>query len=122
MSDEKVFDIPAAERARDEGMRHAIDHADSRELNWSNRAYDLFVQYACLHGEFMTEDVREWAEQQGLPQPPDRRAWGAIAAIARRRGVVVHVRYAPQKSVNAHRAPKSVWRLREGYGAYKFDA
>ena len=100
-----------AEKARDIGIQRAVDHADKVTPSWSDRAVELFLAY-CQENKgktFMTEDVRWYAEALGLPEPPDKRAWGAIAVIAKRRGVIRGNGYAPQKAVNAHCAPKTVW-------------
>lgn len=93
------------------GMAAAVAHANRETEDWSTRAASLFTEYVALHpGEtFMTEDVRQWAEAIGLPPPPDRRAWGAVAVAAKRNGLVRSLGYAPQKSANAHRAPKTLW-------------
>lgn len=93
------------------GMMAAVEHANRETENWSTRASVMFATYVSLHpGEtFMTEDVRDWAEAVGMPTPPDRRAWGAVAMAARRAGLIKSLGYAPQKSANAHRAPKTLW-------------
>lgn len=93
------------------GMAAAVANANRESEDWSVRAASLFAEFVSLHpGEsFMTEDVREWAEAIGLPKPPDRRAWGAVAIAAKRNGLVRSLGYAPQKSANAHRAPKTLW-------------
>lgn len=93
------------------GMLAALDHANKDTQDWGTRAAAMFTEYCNLFGgePFMTEDVRDWSESRGLPPPPDRRAWGAIAAAARKAGAVRSLGYAPQKSANAHRAPKTVW-------------
>jgi len=100
-----------AEKARDIGIQRAVDHADKVTPSWSDRAVELFLAY-CQENKgttFMTEDGRWYAEALGLPEPPDKRAWGAIAMMAKKRGVIRGNGYAPQKAVNAHCAPKTVW-------------
>lgn len=93
------------------GMLAALNHADYVHAEWGVKAAQCFATYVTLFGDtpFMTEDVRDWSEQNGLPPPPDRRAWGAVASSARRAGLVNSLGYAPQKSANAHRAPKTLW-------------
>ncbi|CAB4195521.1 hypothetical protein UFOVP1298_24 [uncultured Caudovirales phage] len=94
-----------------QGMVTALDHANATSLDWGVRAIGMFEEYCRLFGSepFMTEDVRDWSEGLGLASPPDKRAWGAVAMAARKAGLVRSMGYAPQKSVNAHRAPKTVW-------------
>lgn len=93
------------------GMQAAVENANRSSRDWSLRAAALFTIFVKKQGAepFMTEDVRDWAESVGLPSPPDRRAWGAVATAARREGLVRSLGYAPQKSRNAHRAPKTLW-------------
>jgi hypothetical protein len=100
-----------AEKARDVGIQRAIDHANAVHPTWQDQAVDLFLAYCQEHkgSTFMTEDVRWYAENLGLPAPPDKRAWGAIAVIVKRKGLIKGNGYAPQKAVNAHCAPKTVW-------------
>lgn len=94
-----------------QGMSAALANANKNVSDWGERAANLFGCYVELHGDkpFMTEDVRDWSEKQGLPPPPDRRAWGAIAVAAKKAGRIRSLGYAPQKSLNAHRAPKTLW-------------
>ena len=98
-------------RGAQNGMVAALANADREFADWGTLAIQCFTSYTEQFGDmpFMTEDVRDWAEQGGLPPPPDRRAWGAVAAAARRAGLVRSLGYAPQKSANAHRAPKTLW-------------
>ena len=96
---------------RDRGMKRAADHADRVHPKWQTDALTLFFRYCLEHKQtsFMTEDVRWWAEAQGLPEPPDKRAWGAVTMVAKRRGLIRSIGFAPQKASNAHCAPKTVW-------------
>ena len=93
------------------GMMAALDNANKQSEDWGSKAAAMFAEYCNLFGHepFMTEDVRDWSEANGLPLPPDKRAWGAIAASARKSGKIRSLGYAPQKSANAHRAPKTLW-------------
>lgn len=94
-----------------DGMNTAAAHADRVSPNWSNEALTHFKMFMLNHGDkpFMTEDVRTYAENLGMEPPPDRRAWGAVAIHAKKLGWVRSLGYAPQKSVNAHKAPKTLW-------------
>ena len=94
-----------------DGMNTAASHADRVVPDWSKEALTHFKMYLLHFGHqpFMTEDVRTYAENMGMEPPPDRRAWGAIAVQAKKLGWVRSLGYAPQKSTNAHRAPKNLW-------------
>lgn len=93
------------------GMLAAITNANRAFANWSERAAECFTHFVHVKGDepFMTEDVRVWAEDGGLPPPPDRRAWGAVASAVKKAGLIKSNGYAPQKSPNSHGAPKTVW-------------
>ena len=94
-----------------EGMNNAAAHAERETEGWNRMAFEAFVRYVNAVSEpFMTEDVRNYAEALGMPEPPDKRAWGAIAMKAKRAGLIVSLGYAPQQSVNAHKAPKTLWK------------
>lgn len=100
-----------AQKARDKGIQQAVDHANAVTPSWCDRAVEMFLAYCQEHKgkSFMTEDVRWYAENLGLPEPPDKRAWGGVAMIVKKRGLIRGNGYAPQKAVNAHCAPKTVW-------------
>ena len=54
---------------------------------WGDAAFCEFVAWATTHPTFTTEDVR-YAPTSTVGEPPDRRAWGAVALRAARAGVV----------------------------------
>ena len=94
-----------------EGMTAAAANAERDTEGWNQMAVESFVRYVMdVKHPFMTEDVRCFAEALGMPEPPDKRAWGAIAMKAKRAGLIVSLGYAPQQSVNAHKAPKTLWK------------
>ncbi len=107
------FDIfgpayPDAEARRDVGIRASVDHADREVIGWSDEAVALVRLFAVGHiGEFLTENVREWAYASGLPLPPDGRAWGAVMRRAERFGYVRAVGYRAARSSNL--SPKVLW-------------
>lgn len=99
-------------RAGEQGALFAAMNADKKVSgSWTQRAAELFVDYArdVAKGQpFLTEDARAWAEQSGLPPPPDGRAWGFIAKAMRENGHVIFSGYAPAKTSNG--SPKCLWR------------
>jgi hypothetical protein len=104
-----LFDVPRAKRLRDDGISRAARHAGEQ---WQARAFDLFKQYALTHDVFMTEDVRAWAHARRLiVEPPDRRAWGAVAVRAKKLGVIAFDHIAQQRDPKSHRSPGHVWRV-----------
>lgn len=101
---------PTAQELADDGMARAVDHADAVEEGWSERAYKLLCRYATEHSEFMTEDVRVWAHQIGLPKPPDGRAWGAVTLRAVKASIIYCHHYRKTRIPPAHATPRPVWR------------
>lgn len=103
--------LAQAQHAGQQGALFAAEHADNVEQTWSQKAGILFVDYArdvALGQPFLTEDARSWAECQGLPPPPDKRAWGFIAKAMREANHTTFAGYAPAKSSNG--SPKCQWR------------
>lgn len=106
------FKEAAAEALAAQGMQAAIDHADSGESSWSDVAAALFRMYGMMHPEgFMTEDVRAWSDKLGFDDPPDNRAWGAVARILQATKEIESCGVEKQKSLSCHRSYKTVWKL-----------
>lgn len=103
--------ISAARLLRDVGMETAARHADAVDEGWSDRAYQFLVDFVGANpaGRFMAEDVRAEAGRQGLPLPPDNRAWGFVVARAAKAKIIKRVGYGPQTSASCHCSPKSIW-------------
>jgi hypothetical protein len=99
-----------AEQMRDMGIKRASDHADSQIEDWSNTAYEFFIQFARANKTFTTEDARIAAESNGLLTPPDKRAWGAVAVKAIKTGLIIRNGYSTKKSRNCHKGLCSVWK------------
>lgn len=105
-----LFEHSTRELAR-LGMEQASSHADAVEERWTDRAFDLLKLYAESHMMFMTEEVRVWAHgEKGLPQPPDKRAWGAVTNRAVKQRILICDHYRPTTIPPAHATPRPVWR------------
>lgn len=98
--------------ARDEAINRATGHADAVEPAWSERAYAHLLAYPALPrgAAFMAEDVRKFAEEQGLPTPPDPRAWGGVVQRAVRVGIIESAGFGYSKNRRAHLRPTAIWR------------
>lgn len=106
MDQQTAFVFTAARARRDVGMSRSVNHAGAV---WAATAFAFVVRYALTHSEpFMTEDVIRAAASEGLPEPPDRRAFGAIMKKAQREGHIVADGYAPAATSNC--SPKVRWR------------
>lgn len=96
---------PAARR--DDGIERVSMKADLLDEGWTDRAYSALLLYcAKFHAPFIAEEVREWAEGEGLISPPhDSRAWGAVIRRAVKAGVMRKVGYSTDKFMS----PKTLW-------------
>lgn len=104
-----LFQVPPASEAAENravvGMTRAGRRADSRKPGWVELAATAIRRYAENHGEFLVEQVI--AASPEIPPPPDGRAWGAATRLARGRGWIRKIGYAPANTSN--RSPKCLW-------------
>ena len=82
----------------------AADHAGDV---WKQEAFACFVAYARTHKQFTTEDVRAFA--LGLGEPPDLRAWGAVALRAKRAKIIRAAGAVSAKARNVHGNLVTLW-------------
>lgn len=96
------------------GMERAVDHAERVHSDWGQKALAALrahVRTLPFDAKFIVEDVRGVAELL-VPEPPDRRAWGAVTQAAIRSRVIVKTgEYAKAKSSNL--SPKPIYRRGE---------
>lgn len=78
-----LFTQPTGTEIGHARAKQAADHAGDK---WKRTAYEAFLAFAETHRSFKTEDVRNAHPE--IPPPPDKRAWGAIALMARRNQVI----------------------------------
>jgi hypothetical protein len=102
-------------KARGEsGAQRAADHAERTAPGWQDRAFELLAMFAKVKAQvgtpFLGESFRAYASTNGLEDPPDGRAFGAVFKRAAREGVIESVGFAPANSSN--RSPKTLWRAR----------
>ncbi len=94
---------------RDRGMRRSRDNADDKVDGWSETAFLFLKEYIQTQDKpFMAEDVRT-SDQCGVPNPPNKRAWGAILVRAAREGLIKRIGFKETKNPWAHRTPASLW-------------
>ncbi len=102
------LDRAASIRNRDAGMEAALEHADAVEEDWGDQALELVRRYPSDQA-FMTEEVRAWAYERGLPEPPNHRAWGPVMKKAERAGIITHAGTGLVSNPQAHRTPAALW-------------
>jgi len=99
-------DFARAKTRRERGIVSSILHADQASKDWPDRAFVYLVRYATAKRDpFTVEQFRLWAHEEGLEQPPDRRAFGGVTLRALHRGVLSRVGYQPTASSNGSAKP-----------------
>ena len=108
------FDFAAARAARDDGIRRAAEHAEAVTPKWGDRAFEILRCFCHRPGgsgeDFTSEDVRAYAKNLGLPDPPHLRAWGGVFQRAARAGLIVKTGTTTARAVNVHCAIIATWR------------
>lgn len=102
------LDFEAAQERRELGMQRAEDSAQRADPGWPDRAVEQVRKYAESHGEFLAEDVRHHAEDNGFPKPPEPRAWGPVMSKAVKAGICEFAGY--QRAKDSNLSPKVLWR------------
>lgn len=99
-----------ARKLRDEGMQRAIDHADRVIDRWQDKAYESLRVYISFNSQpFLSEDVRVYAAHLGIPDPPDKRAWGAVMMRAAKAGLIRKLGWTTASDPKVHKNPVSQW-------------
>ena len=94
--------------AMQDGIDKAVEHADAVEMGWSGQARAALNEFIRLHPTpFTSADVIAYADETGLPKPPDRRAWGSVFQKASRDGAIRKVGYVPHP--HRHLSPAVQW-------------
>jgi hypothetical protein len=97
--------------ATERDIKRAVDHADREVADWSDRAAQSLKAYIAAHrGErFTSPQVRAWAYEQGLPQPPTNMAWGGIFLRASKQSLIRRAGYTQYGDATMHRQSVAVW-------------
>ncbi len=102
--------IELADYLKEEGIERAVNHANEVTPNWSDRAASLLKEFISVcHTPFMAENFREYAEKQGLEEPPSKRAFGGVITRAKSMGWIKSIGFGLTHNPLAHRTPASLW-------------
>lgn len=96
------------------GAAAAAAHAEAVVPGWFARAcaaLDQFIRHNAGR-EFTASEVAAAAEADGLPTPPDRRAWGRVFSLAARDGVIVRHGVTTSPVPTHHAGFVSLWAAR----------
>lgn len=92
------------------GARLAENHAEASHLGWKSLADGYLLEFIAHHrGEFMVEDVREFAYKMGLQRPTSERSWAGVIMRAANLGLVRKVGYRAVTNPLAHATPATLW-------------
>jgi hypothetical protein len=87
------------------GAEIAAAHAGSE---WTRMALEAFFEFAKEQQQFTTEQVREAFPH--LPRPPDKRAWGQVARLAKSEGIVESIGWVRADSPTVHGMVVTQWK------------
>ena len=91
------------------GHIKADEAASHAGTEWKDVALAAFKQYAKNHSHFTTEQVR-LASTDTVPSPPDTRAWGGIARIAKLKGFILSNGWVRAESKTVHGMVVTRWK------------
>jgi len=102
----------AAAARREDGMRRARKHAEKVTESWRLLGMVALEKFLKARGfkPFLAEEFVEWCRTNGVPLPPDGRAWGSVISSARRLEIIEKVGTALATTSNL--SPKPLWRAR----------
>jgi len=93
------------------GISVAVLNADNHIAGWSDEAYRFMLAFLNTNNHpFVAEEVRADAEEKGLPNPPDSRAWGAVILRVKKEGFIEFAGYQRTTGKSSHRRPATMWR------------
>ena len=115
--DEFTRDLFGGQKSPPTGLQigHALAKvaADNAGEDWKKLAYETFVQYAKMHYEFTTEQVR--ADSSNVPIPPEPRAWGHIVNMAKKNNIIEFAGITTATSRKVHGMRVTLWRSKINY-------
>jgi hypothetical protein len=93
------------------GMQKSIDTANRAVSEWSETAYNYFVDFAKQSTKpFMTEEVVKKFVEDGYVAAPNNCAWGSVALKASKRRIVEKVGFDYCKLGKGHTKPMTLWK------------
>lgn len=99
------------EKKTDAALQRAIDHANDAYPMWGPLALGYLIGYAVkakAEGRHFTcEEVRRHAVNDGIPVPPDTRAWGGVFRSAQKVGYIRST--GMTRNVGRHRGYATFW-------------
>lgn len=92
------------------GINQALDNANNKIPAWSEQALDHLIAFLNNYPfPFQAEEVRKFAADRGLPNPPVNRAWGGVMLGAARKGIIKKIGFQQTTNKVAHGSLAGVW-------------
>ena len=110
MNKKEELNLLQGNKLRDLGIKQSLENAENNNESWGERAYSFLLQYAKSNNTFLAEDVRVAAEGV-IPEPPSKRAWGAIFVRGRKNNLITPIGFSSVKNPKAHRTPATLWEV-----------
>jgi len=104
----KQLNLFSGAELKDIGINRALENAESKNKGWGAIAYGFLLEYIKKNKTFLAEDVSN-ASYGIVPEPPSKRAWGAIFVMAKKNNIIKKAGYSPVKNPKAHRTPATLW-------------
>ena len=102
--------VTAAQKAK-RAIAKVKDKAEQLRPGWTAEAGDWLYRYAETHDEFIVEDAKQWAYDQGFDPPHNDGAWGHVTRTASAKNYIKFIRYAEKSdNANRHGTPSRLWR------------
>lgn len=106
----QTHDLFSAKELQQGGIAVAMDHANQVHDGWTDEAYTHLQNFTRTRiTPFLCEEVRLYAEANGLAKPPSSRAWGGIIQRGKRDQLIKHVGFGSTSNPKAHGTPASLW-------------
>lgn len=93
------------------GIKQASESAERLNAGWNDQAFNylkVFVNSRKENETFMCEDIREDSSTV-VPEPPSKRAWGAVMRRAIAAGLIRRVGIVHVSNAKAHRANANLY-------------
>ena len=108
---EEQLNLFKGNELRDLGINQSFENAEYKCEKWGALAYSFLLHYIKENDTFMAEDVRV-ASEGVVPEPPSKRAWGAIFVMAKKNKIIKSIGFSHVKNPKAHRTPATLWEVR----------
>lgn len=95
------------------GIAESAAHAEAVREGWGEDAYNCLVDYvARTPDEFLGEELKAWAYDNGLDKPANEGAWGSVLRRASRAKLIEMIGYRAARNASRHGTPSRLWRRR----------